>query len=304
MFVFYTVPNSGISCTICKEGETIMSNQKFNLENTTLPQLSFRLLSISASKYENDWESFPHSHYYTEIFFIKSGTGHMKIENESIPLAANNLVLIGAQVLHTEFSNPSAPLDYYVLGVEGLKINTDRPVEYSVVNASSNVAQIRQCFDNILSEMHNRPEGYAEVCQHYLAILVLLICRKDHISYELVDAPNSSHECHKVKRYIETNYHDKITLDSLASNCNLTKYYLSHKFTEFYRKSPIAYLTEVRITAAKDLLKTTNLSIEEIASGTGFSSSSYFSQTFQKFCHMSPQQYRKAQTKTSSVSDQ
>lgn len=303
MFVFYTVPNSGISCTICKEGETIMSNQKFNLENTTLPQLSFRLLSISASKYENDWESFPHSHYYTEIFFIKSGTGHMKIENESIPLAANNLVLIGAQVLHTEFSNPSAPLDYYVLGVEGLKINTDRPVEYSVVNASSNVAQIRQCFDNILSEMHNRAEGYAEVCQHYLAILVLLICRKDHISYELVDAPNSSHECHKVKRYIETNYHDKITLDSLASNCNLTKYYLSHKFTEFYRKSPIAYLTEVRITAAKDLLKTTNLSIEEIASGTGFSSSSYFSQTFQKFCHMSPQQYRKAQTKTASVSD-
>ena len=303
MFVFYTVPNSGISCTICKEGETIMSNQKFNLENTTLPQLSFRLLSISASKYENDWESFPHSHYYTEIFFIKSGTGHMKIENESIPLAANNLVLIGAQVLHTEFSNPSDPLDYYVLGVEGLKINTDRPVEYSVVNASSNVAQIRQCFDNILSEMHNRPEGYAEVCQHYLAILVLLICRKDHISYELVDAPNSSHECHKVKRYIETNYHDKITLDSLASNCNLTKYYLSHKFTEFYRKSPIAYLTEVRITAAKDLLKTTNLSIEEIASGTGFSSSSYFSQTFQKFCHISPQQYRKAQTKTASVSD-
>lgn len=281
-----------------------MSNQKFNLENTTLPQLSFRLLSISASKYENDWESFPHSHYYTEIFFIKSGTGHMKIENESIPLAANNLVLIGAQVLHTEFSNPSAPLDYYVLGVEGLKINTDRPVEYSVVNASSNVAQIRQCFDNILSEMHNCPEGYAEVCQHYLAILVLLICRKDHISYELVDAPNSSHECHKVKRYIETNYHDKITLDSLASNCNLTKYYLSHKFTEFYRKSPIAYLTEVRITAAKDLLKTTNLSIEEIASGTGFSSSSYFSQTFQKFCHMSPQQYRKSQTKTASVSDQ
>lgn len=304
MFVFYTVPNSGISCTICKEEETIVSNQKFNLENTTLPQLSFRLLSISASKYENDWESFPHSHYYTEIFFIKSGTGHMKIENESIPLSANNLVLIGAQVLHTEFSNPSAPLDYYVLGVEGLKINTDRPVEYSVVNASSNVAQIRQCFDNILSEMHNRPQGYAEVCQHYLAILVLLICRKDHISYELVDAPNSSHECHKVKRYIETNYHDKITLDSLASNCNLTKYYLSHKFTEFYRKSPIAYLTEVRITAAKDLLKTTNLSIEEIASGTGFSSSSYFSQTFQKFCHMSPQQYRKAQTKTASVSDQ
>ena len=160
--------------------------------------------------------------------------------------------------------------------MEGLKINTDRPVEYSVVDASSSFPEVRQCFESILWEMHNRSDGYAEVCQHYLAILVLLICRKDHVSYELVDTQNSSRECHKVKRYIETNYHDKITLDSLAENCNLTKYYLSHKFTELYRKSPIAYLTEIRIAAAKDLLKTTSYSIEEIASATGFSSRAIF----------------------------
>ena len=90
------------------------------------------------------------------------------------------------------------------------------------------------------------------------------------------------------------NYHDKITLNSLADSCNITKYYLSHQFTELYGKSPIAYLTEVRISAAKDLLTTTSYSIEEIAGSTGFSSSSYFSQTFQKICHVSPQQYRKA----------
>ncbi len=274
-----------------------MGNRKFNLENKVLPQISFRLLSISSSKYENDWESFPHSHYFTEIFFIKSGTGHMKIENESIPVQANSLILIGAQVLHTEFSNPSDPLDYYVLGVEGLKINTNRPVEYSIVNPSANSASIRQCFESILREMHNKHEGYAEICQHYLAILILLVCRKDHVSYELVDPQNSNHECHKIKRYIETNYHDKITLDSLAENCNLTKYYLSHKFSELYRISPMAYLTEVRIAAAKDLLNTTNHSIEEIASVTGFSSSSYFSQTFQKHCQMSAQQYRKSHSK-------
>ena len=56
----------------------------------------------------------------------------------------------------------------------------------------------------------------------------------------------------------------------------------------------MTYLTEVRISAAKDLLKTTNYSIEEIASATGFSSGSYFSQAFQKVCQMTPQQYRKS----------
>lgn len=270
-----------------------MSNQKFYSENIPLPEVPSRLLYISSAKYGNDWMSCPHSHFFTEIFYIKSGSGHIRIEGETIPVQANSLILIGAQVQHTEFSDASAPLDYYVLGVEGLKINTDRSVEYSVVTSSSNASSIRQCFENILLEMQQKKEGYAEICQHHLAILILLICRKDHVSYELIEPQNSSRECHKAKRYIETNYQEKITLNRLSEICNLTKYYLSHKFSELYGKSPIAYLTEVRITAAKDLLKTTSYSIEEISHAAGFSSSSYFSQAFQKTCQMSPQQYRR-----------
>ena len=92
-----------------------MSNRKFNLDNEVQPEIHFRLLSISASKFENDWTSFPHSHHFTEIFFIKDGTGRMLIENESLPVSSNSLVVIGAQVTHTEFSDPENPLDYYVL---------------------------------------------------------------------------------------------------------------------------------------------------------------------------------------------
>ena len=101
-----------------------MSNRKFNLDNEVQPEIHFRLLSISASKFENDWTSFPHSHHFTEIFFIKEGTGHMQIENESVPVSSNSLVVIGAQVTHTEFSDPKNPLDYNVLGVEGVILNT------------------------------------------------------------------------------------------------------------------------------------------------------------------------------------
>lgn len=270
-----------------------MSNRKLNLDSKALPELPFRLLSISSSKFENDWTSLPHSHRFTEIFFIKSGSGYMQIENDTVPVKTDSLVLIGAQVLHTEFSNSADPLDYYVLGVEGLKINTGRSAEYSIISSSVSSASIRHCFESILNEMHSKKQCYEQICQHYLSILILTIYRKDHISYELVEPHNSSRECRKARRYIEENYQDKITLDTLADNCNITKYYLSHKFTELYGKSPIAYLTDVRIAAAKDLLTATSYSIEEIAGCTGFSSSSYFSQTFQKLCHVSPQQYRK-----------
>ena len=279
-----------------------MSNRKFHLESIVIPENTSRLLYISSAQYGDDWTSHPHSHYFTEIFYIKNGTGHMIIENETLTLRPNSLVLIGSHVQHTEVSNPLDPLDYYVLGVEGLKINTDHPSEYSIIYSAPESSSIRKCFESILYEMNHKQEGYAQICQHHLAILILLICRKDHISYELLEPQSSSRECHKAKRYIETNYHEKITLDSLANICNLTKYYLSHKFKALYEKAPMAYLTEVRIDAAKDLLKTTNYSMEEIASATGFSSSSYFSQAFGKACGMSPQEYRKMQNVTNSTS--
>lgn len=220
----------------------------------------------------------------------------MQIENTHVPVKANSLVIINAQVLHTEISNADTPLDYYVLGVEGLRVNTNTENEYSILDVTSNAPLIRQCFENILHEIQYKLAGHAEICQHYLSILILLIRRKSIVSYETVLPQNSSRECHKAKQYLEDRYPDKITLDSLAETCNLTKYYLSHKFTELYGKSPMAYLNEVRIAAAKDLLKTTNLSIEEIALATGFSSNSYFSQTFQKHCRMSPHKFRQQST--------
>ena len=270
-----------------------MSNRKYSLENSTLPELSFRLLSISSSQYGDDWVSAPHSHYFTEIFYITKGSGYMRIETEKIPLHADNLVLIGPHVQHTEISNPEDPLDYYVIGAEGLRISTDNPFEYSLVNSSSHHSSMKQCFEGIIKEMNHKQNGYEEICQYYLAILILLICRKDNVSYKLEDTQNSTKECYKAKEYIESHYHDKITLDVLADTCNLTKYYLSHKFKELYGTSPMAYLTEVRIRVAKDLLKTTNYSIEEISEAVGFSSGSYFAQAFQKARNMSPQQYRK-----------
>ena len=275
-----------------------MSNRKFNLEKNTLPEISARLLSITSAKYGADWVSHPHSHYFTEIFYFKNGNGTMQIEDKTLKIEPNSLMLIGPHVQHTEFSDPKNPLDYYVLGVEGLKINTNGPIEYSIVKPSGTADSIRQCFENILRETHNKREGYDQICQHYLAILILLICRKNHVSYELVDTQNCSRQCHQAKQYLELNYSEKITLDTLAAKCNLTKYYLTHKFTELYGISPIAYLTNVRIEAAKDLLKTTNHSIEDIAIATGFSSSSYFSQAFQKACQLTPQQYRKQKNLT------
>ncbi len=145
-----------------------MSNRKFNLDNEVQPEIHFRLLSISASKFENDWTSFPHSHHFTEIFFIKDGTGRMLIDNESLPVSSNSLVVIGAQVTHTEFSDPENPLDYYVLGVEGLKLNTDKEPEYIHVPA---FLQTRLLSASVLKSSFGKCITYRTATQRSVSII-------------------------------------------------------------------------------------------------------------------------------------
>lgn len=271
-----------------------MGTRKFDVEIEHVQENTAKLLSITSSKFEGDWISAPHTHYYTEIFYIKSGKGQMQIENDLINLSPNVLVIINAHVQHTEISSPVDPLDYYVVGAEGLQITSNKNSDYNIIPYNNRNQSIRQCFENILEEMHYKHDGYVEICQNYLEILVRKICRKSQVSYDIVDAKRGNRECHKAKQHIDMNYREKITLDTLSKVSNINKYYLSHRFTEIYGKSPIAYLNQVRINACKDLLKTTNYSIEEIAASTGFSSRSYLAQAFQKSCNMTCQQYRKS----------
>ena len=111
-----------------------------------------------------------------------------------------------------------------------------------------------------------------------------------------------SKECALAKRYIDTNYAQNITLDTLAELTHINKYYLAHSFASCIGQSPISYLSSKRLQASMELLVNTNHSIAQVASSTGFSSQSYFSQMFKKSVGMTPQQYRKQNTKKNSSS--
>lgn len=57
----------------------------FNTSNqeTTFSQMPYRLLYSSYSKYEQDWESYPHTHYFSELFYVLNGCGSFIVEEES-----------------------------------------------------------------------------------------------------------------------------------------------------------------------------------------------------------------------------
>ena len=102
-------------------------------------------------------------------------------------------------------------------------------------------------------------------------------------------------ECARVKEYLDANYADHITLDTLTELTHMNKYYMAHSFAKYTGLSPIQYLNRRRLEAACQLLRDTDLSISDIAGSTGFSSQSYFTQAFRKAHGVTPMKYRQTQ---------
>lgn len=80
-------------------------------------RLDIRLLYISKSRYDRNWQSILHSHAFAELFYVIHGTGVFQTENDSFPVVEDDLVLINPNVTHTEFSHGENALEYIVLGL-------------------------------------------------------------------------------------------------------------------------------------------------------------------------------------------
>ena len=96
----------------------------------------------------------------------------------------------------------------------------------------------------------------------------------------------------EVKEYLEQHYAEKITLDDLSKQFFINKYYLTRVFKEQFGQSITAYLTSLRITHAKQLLRFSEKSVEEIGLECGLGQLHYFSRVFKEVEGVPPSIYR------------
>lgn len=273
-----------------------------SLSSGTSSRSDFQLRYISISKYEGDWNSLPHTHQFTELFYVLHGEGVFYIEREKVPVKTDDLIIINPNVEHTEKTFPNNPMEYIVFGVEGLAFSFPEHDQaygrgYSFYSYGSDKNQFINFAQLMMHEFQDKKPGFEKVCHGLLEVLLVYISRKQKLSVISESSFQLSKECAIAKRYIDTNYAQDITLDSLADLTHINKFYLAHSFTECIGQSPISYLTERRLAACKELLSSSNLSVTQIATSAGFSSQSYFSQIFNKKVGMSPRQYRKLYAK-------
>lgn len=267
---------------------SLNQNQSFTIRGTA------KLLNAASAKYGGDWHSVPHTHNHAELFYIVGGKGQFLIEDQLYPVNTNHLVIINPNVTHTEVSLNAQPLEYIVLGIEGveLSITENSNGQFCILDHFESM-DITSCLRNILREMELKQPGYEDICQAFMEILIIRLMRSTGLSVPAEPQNNvGNHHCAAVRRYIDHHFKESLTLDQLAEEAHMNKFYLSHSFKQEYGISPINYMISRRLEESKYLLAETDLSMSQIAQLLGFSSLSYFSQVFHRTQKITPMEYR------------
>lgn len=271
-----------------------MSNNRIDISKNDVFDYEAKLIYITYSKFENDWTSLMHFHPFSEIFYVVGGKGKFTVENDTFDVKQDDMIIVNPNVYHHEDSDGDHPLEYVVLGVENLSFGLNgEDNEFLYQSFEKNNDDIQYYITHLLTESEEKLTGYETVCQKLFDLFLLKVVR--YMKLNLSDNPIQKpmkREIRMICQYIDQNYAEDMSLESLAEFMKMNKYYMAHEFKNNIGISPINYLIERRIKECKSLLTTTSLSIAEISETVGFSSQSYFSQIFKKNTNMTPKQYR------------
>ena len=238
-------------------------------------------------------------HPYAKLIFVQRGSGCLHYENYHIPVESGTLILMNPERQKFSIQADENPTDIVILGIEYLYfLHRDKVFEQPFVLRQCPSDSYRLFISKIVEEMQTQGASFEDVCGHYTELLLIFLQRDTDIHCTSFMEDKSSQDCQNIKKYLDEHYAENITLDTLSEESGMNKYYLVHSFTKKYIRSPISYLNEKRIDESKKLLENTDYSIAEISKLIGFSSQSYFSQSFKKKTLMTPNEYRRSVKKS------
>jgi len=96
----------------------------------------------------------------------------------------------------------------------------------------------------------------------------------------------------RILDYCAQNYNEKLSLDLLGEALHMSKYYISHLFSERFHMSFSDYINTLRLAEACRYLESTDKSVTEISELVGFGTLRTFNRVFQKHYNISPTEFR------------
>lgn len=129
--------------------------------------------------------------------------------------------------------------------------------------------------------------------ENYLLLKQLIHQKLSEIEAYLAGKLNNVDIISEMKQYTKKNYQKDLSLKNIGEHFNYNSAYLGKKFRKETGITYLAFLEEVRMEKAVDILKNSQLMVYEVAEKVGYSNVDYFYKKFKQYFNISPNEYRK-----------
>lgn len=269
-------------------------------DNTVMQSIYLNILYSKKNSTSNKMSSRIHFHPFTEFYYILDGDGKFSIEDKVIDVKKDDFLIINSNVGHSIYSaERDGYLTYISFGVDSIfvkNLDHDDSLEEDQYYYK-NIEKMQEYFLKSFSEIHdefNSEYPYSKSMANAKASeFVITLLRNFGDEFKITNDIKINKQIDYIKNFIDNNYAEDINLEGLSKMAYMNKFHLIAEFKQAYRVTPIEYLILKRIEITKNLLISTNHSMEEISSIVGFNSQSYFNQVFKKKVGLTPSQFRK-----------
>lgn len=257
-----------------------VENDFFHLKNsigTALQAIKYRIVVGTGKRISLS------EHVFDEIIEAKSLVEIYKSELVNATEVFDEAKLVS--IIHVLFEKLSKtrttnPCRYYSLADEIVLVF----FETLGTNRDEENREVRELLQDTIQNTMSVMQLQYELCQ----VLCRLLNQRQASQMVKLHKP-----VREAQKYLKKHYSEKIVLEDLVELVDLNPVYFSVIFKKETGTTITDYLIQLRIEAAKEMLRDTNDTIAAISENIGYKDTKYFSQLFQKIVGVKPSQYRK-----------
>lgn len=229
----------------------------------------------------------------TNSYSMNQGDLYFISPNQKYKVVMNNDAKV--EVILLNLSNPAAVTQEFIPQnlirgmttgncIHFVKIDSEETIYHNLVND----------FNAIVVAENEKFDFFQLLVHGKLYDIFYLLFSSELIQVYDVESQGKKYRAlRRITEYINENFCENISLDTVAQVTGLSRYYVSHLFKELMNTTFVNYVNELRLTRAAMLLTTTDTPVIEIAGLSGFNNISNFNRAFKMYYDTTPSKYRK-----------
>ncbi|MCM8542350.1 MAG: AraC family transcriptional regulator [Lentisphaeraceae bacterium] len=253
-----------------------------------------------------------HAHSYHELLFCLNGEGGQKTNKGIEPLNAGDLFFYPKNLSHCSVFLPEKTFECYVLDFQSSLFSPTSDGDKDIISILDQLGErgiqriklskegqvkVKSVLEELYKEFSEKNMLYDAFLKLKVFELLLTVVRDPLQSrnYSKKDSFVSQKQMiSEVVQYIEEFYIQCINIETVLRFCPLSRSHFHVVFKRETGKTFNDFLRDTRLEKAKELLKSSDLPVQEISYRCGFSSHAYFTQVFKLKEKTTPGSFRQS----------